>query len=574
MADFVPVEAVREETYVPVEALSDDGSNWERIGYQTLGGMVGGAVASPSVVGTPAGIGLGSGIGGQVYDLKEELLGRKAPKPLLERSVGAAEDVMFDVVSPAALSKGIYAAKKIGGAVINKPVSKLFRPSDMAAYGRVGVKPTAATATQSRALGVMENALADFPVSAGPMQRSAQHNIEQLKFANEYLAKEFGENLTKEETGALLKTAAPKAIERLDKVYGKLFGLVSKRISDVPQEVKNTRNMLQELLKESERGPSSGIASIASDVVAKAKASGGGLPFNSLKKFRTKVGKMLKEPGLVSNRDIVSGDLKRLYGALTLDMETAALKAGPKAHANWRAANKYYELSLQKKLPVLEEIIKKGYDEEAFNVLMKSAKVGGSRLRMLRKQMSQEEWGAVAGNMLKNLGRANPGAQNASGEMFSVSTFLTRWNQLAPEAKKAVWGGTRYKQLWTELDEFTRVAGDFKAVESLANRSRTGSVLMFFSLFQTLGATAGGVAGGPLGAVGGMAVMGTMTVAPYATARLMTNPGFVRWLSRGVKIAKANPQAMSTHLGRLFMLREREDIEDEVSNLIDVAFRK
>ena len=56
--------------------------------------------------------------------------------------------------------------------------------------------------------------------------------------------------------------------------------------------------------------------------------------------------------------------------------------------------------------------------------------------------------------------------------------------------------------------------------------------------------------------------------APHYTAKLLTNPRFVKWLSQGVKIAKTKPNDMSVHLGRLYTLREKEDIKDELDILI------
>jgi hypothetical protein len=59
-----------------------------------------------------------------------------------------------------------------------------------------------------------------------------------------------------------------------------------------------------------------------------------------------------------------------------------------------------------------------------------------------------------------------------------------------------------------------------------------------------------------------------MLGGPYGAAKLITNQSFVKFLTQGVKIMKTDPNAMSVHLGRLFALREKEDIKDEVNSLI------
>jgi hypothetical protein len=59
-----------------------------------------------------------------------------------------------------------------------------------------------------------------------------------------------------------------------------------------------------------------------------------------------------------------------------------------------------------------------------------------------------------------------------------------------------------------------------------------------------------------------------MGALPYGAAKLLTSEKFVRWLSDGVKVMKTSPQDMSTHLSRLMVLRFREDIQEDVDNVI------
>jgi len=546
----------------------------ERAGWQALGGIAGGAAAGTGTGGlaTPVGIGLGSAIAGQAYDLAKEYLGQKTRETLQERSISAAQDFALDVISPIAISKGIYGLKKMGGGIVGK-ARGIFKPAEYDVYRKFGVKPSAAMATQSKGLAVAEHALSDFPMSSDIFQKHAQENIEQLTLANRFLAREYGPILSREEIGTLLKKASPNVLEHYSGVYDKLFSSVSGEIGSNPQSIQNTVGMLKTLVAETSTGPNSGISNLASEIVKKAKKVGGGLPWDSIKKYRTKIGDMMKSPELVSTRNIQSGDLKRLYAALTKDMEEAALKAGPKIHARWRAANKYFELKLTRDIPIIEDIIKKQYPEEVFDIVMRSSAKGGTRLKLLRKQLSQREWDAVAGTVLGKMGEQIPSAGTAGERIFSPQTFMTNWLKLSESAKRALFRGGKYEKLVGELNDFVKVAGDAKAIELLANKSRTGSVLMFFGLWQSGSAALGGVVGGNIAGVPGAAVGAGSFVAssiavPRLTARMLTSEKFVRWLNKGFQIAKENPNAMSTHLGRLMVLRFREDIQDDVDNLI------
>jgi hypothetical protein len=566
-----------------------------RAGYQTLGGMMGGVTAAEFGVtapAIPAAVGLGSAIGGQIYDLTKEHRGEKVPETLAERAKSAQADFLLDVVSPAAINAGIYGVKKTFG-YIGQKAKKAFKPAEYWVYKKFGVEPSAATATRSKGLAVAEHALGDFPMTSDILQTHAQKNIEELTIANRYLAQEYGPILSKEEIGVLLKKASPGVLDKYSTIYDKLFSRVSEDINTalaksaftkqkfgIPREVhsavipiKNTVGMLKTIIGESKLGPTSGVGKLAQELIRKAKSAGGGLTWNAIKKHRTKIGDMMRDPALVSTRNIQSGDLKRLYAALTQDMEAAAMAAGPKTHAKWRAANKYFEIKLTRDIPIIEDIIKKQYPEEVFDIVMRSSKKGGSRLRLLRKQLSPKEWDAIAGTVLGKLGVETAGAGTTLEPMFSPSTFMTRWKGLSEPAKRQLFKGTRYAKLVPELNDFVRVAGDMKAVEKLANTSRTGSVLMFFGLWQSGASALGGATGAALGGVGGAAVgagsfYASSIAVPRLTAKLLVNPKFVRWLNQGIKIAKHNPNAMSTHLGRLMYLRFREDIQEDVDNII------
>lgn len=572
---FNPVGVVEEEKqeeqpqFVPSGEVANSIDPWARSLYQTLGG----AVAGYFTGGSPAGIGFGSSIAGQYWDLSQEIMGKKKPEPLLERSIGAAEDVMLDVISPVALQAGLYGFKKVGHAIIKKPFQKLMRPKQMAKYQYFGVHPSAATATQSSALIRIENALSDYFFSASPLISKAKRNVDALEFASKYLAREYGDVLTKEEVGMLLKKAVPGARKRLDLVYEKLFSRISKDIGPGTQHVVNTRSTLMKLLEEQRLGPKSGIPDLATEIHKKAEMMGGGLPFDALKKYRSKVGELMKSPFLISTRNIQSGDLKRLYAALSTDMEIAALRSGPKTHAKWRAANKYFDISLDKQVPILEEVLKKGYDQEAYRIVMQGAELGGGRLNALRRQLSQKEWDTVAGTVLGKLGKALP-SQATKDVTFSLQTFLTNWNKISSGAKKQLFGYGPHKKLAKELDKLTGVMGDFREVEKLANRSKTGSVLMFFSVLSLAGGLVGGITGGEgkrlESFLKGAGAMGTMSLLPRQTAKLLTNDKFVRWLATGVKVAKTNPNAMKIHLGRLFNIRASENIKPEINELMKV----
>jgi len=177
---------VASQGYTPRD-LKEDKYTFDRAAWQTVGGVIGGAIAAPGAVTTPVGIGLGSAIFGQAHDIIKETEGRKVSETLPERAKSAAEDFTLDVILPKAISKGVTAAKRGAGAVVGK-ARGVFKPSGIESFERFGIKPSAAQATQSRALGAAEHALADFPTSGDILQKHAQQNIEQFNIASKFLA--------------------------------------------------------------------------------------------------------------------------------------------------------------------------------------------------------------------------------------------------------------------------------------------------------------------------------------------------------------------------------------------------
>jgi len=308
---------------------------------------------------------------------------------------------------------------------------------------------------------------------------------------------------------------------------------------------------------------------MAQEIVQKAKLNNGGLPWDAIKNWRTYVGDLMKDPALVSTRNIKSGDLKRLYGALTHDMEQAALQAGPKVHAKWRAANKYFETKLLNDVPIIEEVIKKKLPEEVFDTIMKSSPKGGTRLRALRKNLSKKEWDAVAGTVLGEMGLEKPGAGATRERIFSPGTFLTNWRKMSSQAKRALFKGSRYEGLSKSLDQFVNISSDMKAIERMANVSNTGPIIAFYSMLAGMGLVGGTVLAGGEGFAGSAGTLATVALGSRGMAKLMTNPKFVRWLANGAKIAKTRPNDMSVHLSRLMVLRFKDDVQDDVNKVVN-----
>lgn len=245
------------------------------------------------------------------------------------------------------------------------------------------------------------------------------------------------------------------------------------------------------------------------------------LPYEALKKLRTLVGNELEGASLVS--DVPRSKWKAVYGALTRDMESAATT--PEAKQALSRANSYFNARSSRIDDIDRVIDRNGGPEKIYQAVMGGVKDGGSTLRAVMQSLPEEGQRAVTAAALRRMGLANPGAQDAVGEAFSAANFLTNWNKVSPEARRALFD--RYGAGFSkDMDRIARVAERIKeGGQAIANPSGTARQGAQFAYWGGLG---GALMTGQVGAALGLGLGG---VGSNVAARLMTNPRFVKWLA-------------------------------------------
>ena len=138
---------------------------------------------------------------------------------------------------------------------------------------------------------------------------------------------------------------------------------------------------------------------------------------------------------------------------------------------------------------------------------------------------------------------------------------MTNWNSLSKEAKEALFKGTEYEELVPELDNLVFTIDKIGiAAQQMANPSGTARVLNTSALFL------GGVGGGAVSFDFGLSAL----IAPFASAKLMTDKSFVRWLTEGLEKSAYDPSSFGQHVRRLYQIYElNPEIRDEVRAVID-----
>ena len=250
----------------------------------------------------------------------------------------------------------------------------------------------------------------------------------------------------------------------------------------------------------------------------------GKLPYEAVKRLRTLVGNEIENVSIAS--DVPRSKWKALYGALSQDMKNAADAAGPAAKQAFGRANAFYQAG-SSRIDALSTVLdKSGGPEAIYNAATSGTRDGATTLRTVMQSLKPDEQKVLASTMIRRLGKATAGQQNATGDEFSMSTFLTNWNKLSPQAKS------------TLFDRFgSGFRSDMDAVARMAANVRQGS-----KVFANPSGSAS--TGAQLGTVGGF-VMAALSGHPLtaaaiaggagltnATARLLTSPRAVKFLAQ------------------------------------------
>jgi len=281
--------------------------------------------------------------------------------------------------------------------------------------------------------------------------------------------------------------------------------------------------------------------------------SDGKLPYEAVKKLRTLVGNEMNNNSLVS--DVPRSKWTALYAALSKDLQGAAQEAGPNAQRAWSRANAYYKAGQERIGTIANVVDKAGGPEAVFNAATSGARDGATTLRAVMKSLQPDERKVLASVMVRKLGRATPGQQNAAGDAFSMSSFLTNWNRLSPDARNTLFGrfGPQFSQ---DMDHLAQMAENVRTGSKVFSNP-SGTAASSASIAAWVSALSSLVSGHP----GGAAAVAGAAGASNLTARLMTNRWFVHWLADQTRLNLAPQQANWSNLYNMARTHDDPDLK-------------
>lgn len=454
-------------------------------------------------------------------------------------------------------------------------------------FGRVGAKPSLGQATQNPVTQGVENLIAKTPVGFGPMRKKAIEQQEAIGSKVDQTAISLSPKASGEMAGRSIQSGVeekfiPEARKVQNNLYRKLDAFIPLE-KEVPAQ--NTISTLDKMtapikgamsvsrtkllnnptlenvkaaLEEDMAGTPSTVSKIlqpnGQPFVIPGTPGKGTMPYEALKEIRTRIGEKLSSFELAP--EISRTELKRLYGALSQDMESAAKSQSPEAYAAFKRANNYTK-AMHDRIEKLQSVLdKSGGPEKVFNAAVNGTKEGATTFRAVMKSLPEAERKTLISTMLRRLGRATPGKQNDVGDTFSTETFLTNWNKLSQEAKDTMTGhmGLKFKKT---MDDIAKVASILREGSRIyANPSGTAPVEAAIATGSALAVSGERLLQGDFLPMG---VTLTTLAGIRSGGKLLTNPDFVNWVANAP--TKANNATWNSYIANLSSIADENPEE-------------
>jgi len=566
-----------------------------------IGGLIGGGYAGVYTTGPTGGLanpvtmaiageGLGSATARELYIGMGDIFGETVDsRNLGERAVDFTQTATFNAAAGPLLSKTWQGIKYVGGQPIRYMTGGASPNAQqtLEAFDSVGISnPTAGQITSNPTLNLIEGGLAAMPTSTKIMHQNAAQTVSEIDIFAKELAKKYGGIRTTDEAGLALMTGARQARARYTNTIDQMYNKVNIGLNqDISSQAKNTQEFVKKYMAQAKTATGEDTLKPVMEMAAKvlADAEAGVLNYNNLKNFRTYLRENLSSATAAGAKlDATGTKMKELYGYVSLDLGDLVEEAGNDvSRLAFREANEYVA-KMQGDvgaITYLDNVLDKGNvtANKALKYVLTGAKDGGDDLLRLKEVLKPDEYNVMSGYMLGRMGMPTPGvsqgvelgaegivkegAEYIAEQGFSPKRFMTNWNSLSKEAKEALFKGTEYEDLIPELDNLVFTVDKIGvAAQQMANPSQTARITSSVAFITGVGGGSAASFDFGFGAL----------IAPYASAKLMTNKNFVRWLTEGLEKTAYDPESYGQHIRRLYQIYElNPEIREEVRAILE-----
>lgn len=488
------------------------------------------------------------------FGLAEGDIQQKAEQSALSAVMAPAVAKVFEKAAPAT----IRAVRKFSESVTD-PVKTIlgstFNANPIAAreFMREGVPVSALSISDNPTIGRMGSILKGTFGSTNVIERNTNQTLEALTKRINEKAFSTGREITSQEAGATIQKGVENYIDRFQQVSSRLYGRVGKFIGDSDvSDLSNIKrlvtgemqNLAQTPNLQSKIAKNKAIVEAANAIEDAGKA---GLPYSALRRYRTEVGSLIKQ-------NVISGEdnalAKRVYAALTDDMQDLARSKGTQALRAFNNANAFYKNGLETIEKKLGKYVGTQADPgQLLNSVRASTKNSDFKLKAIMKAVPQEDRPIIRDAILQKIG------VNSQGD-FSTALFFRDYNKISKEAKSILFGNTDagFRQ---SLDRLASISKRLTESGRFANTSRTADNLGNIGLIA-------------IGAIEPTTAI-SAGVGANMGARLLTNRSFAKVLAKHAQ-KPITQSAMTRFMGDLEKLAiNNPALENDISAYIGLV---
>jgi len=391
---------------------------------------------------------------------------------------GSADDGIANRLLGAAKGASVGAAVGYAGGALGDRLARggggnppAGGPSDLlAAANRQGIDPLPADVggPLTRRL---TGATAQSPYGGGSIIRGGQRVVDQAEAARNRIANSVGTPVDPVAAGEAATSGALSYRSTSGAAGTRLYDRAAAMAGDARIDPAQARQVLDQNIADLAQSP---LGAPETLVNLRSKLDGN-FTVAGLRNLRTQLRDEFAAKGLRGSDAERRG--MQAVDALTDDIATGLEAQGKREAAEaYRSADQFWRERLETIDSSLKPIIGDGSlsGEKVMNNIMSATRSDSGRLSRFMESLPPEEQATVRATVINNLGKANPGAQNAEGQAFSLNTFLTHWNQMTPRAKGVLFKG----EARAALDDLAKVAEGSREAGRYANHSNTGGSLM------------------------------------------------------------------------------------------------
>lgn len=345
------------------------------------------------------------------------------------------------------------------------------------------------------------------------------------------IADEMGGGITDRATaGATLRPSLKGVVETNNGKIGEAYdGLRAKIDQSEPVALEKTAKVIDDIVKARKAAgqlkPEAGLEDFKN-------LADNGATFDGLQRARSDVGNSLNFG--TANPGFNAGDLKRIYGAMSQDMEgvvAQSVKNGVKPQEAVQALRDAHAaaaplIEFNKTLNKFDGI---KADESLVGSLVRSGqdKTGNVKLlSQLRASMPKEDFQQIGAVALSELGH------NASTGRFSLNQFATGWDKMGDRAKYVMFDPEHR----ASLDALAQLGRHLKDTEKLANTSNTAGAMSWGKVLAGTAAAGGALLFGDPTKLA--ALLGTAG-GGFLLARALAKPATASSVAKWAKAANA-----------------------------------